>query len=160
MSGDVAAEQGDGRDANHGDKGQQQAVFDQGAPSSSRMNLVGAARSLVMGFSPDGIDRVKGNKTPPTAQILVARLLSRVEIWKSLGQSLEPSDLAVELTLEPEGLRLPPLHRQPNAARIFSHLLAEPRREGYGRLCGGGFHDQGLHAGVGFTTPPKCCATA
>src|SRR5208337_1165611 len=29
--GDVAAEQGDGRDANHGDKGQQQAVFDQGS---------------------------------------------------------------------------------------------------------------------------------
>jgi len=27
--GDVGAEQGDGRDANHGDKGQQQAVFDQ-----------------------------------------------------------------------------------------------------------------------------------
>src|SRR5208282_3829280 len=30
-AGDVGAEQADGRDANHGDKGQQQAVFDQGS---------------------------------------------------------------------------------------------------------------------------------
>src|SRR5271166_493497 len=50
------------------------------APSSSRMNLVEAPRSSVIEISPDGVDRVKGNKTPPTTQILPARVLSMVEM--------------------------------------------------------------------------------
>src|SRR5271157_5524051 len=50
------------------------------APSSSRMNLVEAARSSVIEISRDGVDRVRGNKTPPTAQILPARVLSRPEM--------------------------------------------------------------------------------
>jgi len=61
------------------------------APSSSRANLVAAAvRGLVMEISPDGVDRVKGNKTPPTAQILLARLLKRmkVEFSKSITLSM------------------------------------------------------------------------
>jgi len=51
------------------------------APSSSRANLVEAAvRGLVMEISPEGVDRVKGNKTPPTVQILLARLLKRTKV--------------------------------------------------------------------------------
>ena len=51
------------------------------APSSSRANLVAAAvRGLVMEISPDGVDRVKGNKTPLTAQILPATVVSRLEM--------------------------------------------------------------------------------
>ncbi len=51
------------------------------APSSSRANLVAAAvRGLVMEISLDGVDRVKGNKTPPTAQILLAKLLKRMKV--------------------------------------------------------------------------------
>jgi hypothetical protein len=33
-----------------------------------------------MEISPDGVDRVKGNKTPPTVQILLARLLKRMKV--------------------------------------------------------------------------------
>src|SRR5271166_3004956 len=50
------------------------------APSSSRTNLVEAARSFIIEISPDGVDRVKGNKTPPTAQILPARVVNMVEM--------------------------------------------------------------------------------
>jgi hypothetical protein len=50
------------------------------APSSSRTNLVEAARSFIIEISPNGVDRVKGNKTPPTAQILPARVVSMPEM--------------------------------------------------------------------------------
>ena len=39
-----------------------------------------------MEISPDGVDRVKGNKTPPTAQILLARLLKADEELESVNQ--------------------------------------------------------------------------
>ena len=59
------------------------------APSSSRANLVEAAvRGLVMEISPDGVDRVKGNKTPPTVQILLARLLKRMKVEFNRSKTL------------------------------------------------------------------------
>jgi len=64
------------------------------APSSSRANLVEAAvRGLVMEISPDGVDRVKGNKTPPTVQILLARLLKRMKV--EFSRSITLSMLAL-----------------------------------------------------------------
>ncbi len=87
--GDDGAERGDGRDANHGNKGQQQAVLHQRSASSSRANLVEpAVRGLVMEISPDGVDRVKGNKTPPTVQILLARLLKRMKVEFNRSKTL------------------------------------------------------------------------
>ena len=59
------------------------------APSSSWANLVEAAvRGLVMEISSDGVDRVKGNKTPPTVQILLARLLKRMKVEFNRSKTL------------------------------------------------------------------------
>ena len=63
-------------------------------PSSSRANLVEAVvRGLVMEISPDGVDRVKENKTPPTAQLLLARLLKRMKV--EFSRSITLSMLAL-----------------------------------------------------------------
>jgi len=41
-----------------------------------------------MEISPDGFDRVKGNKTPPTVQILLARLLKRMKVEFNRSETL------------------------------------------------------------------------
>ncbi len=63
-------------------------------PSSSRANLVEAVvKGLVMEISPDCVDRVKENKTPPTAQLLLARLLKRMKV--EFSRSITLSMLAL-----------------------------------------------------------------
>jgi len=77
-----------------------------------------------MGISPDGVDRVKGNKTPPTAQILPAKVLSRPEMLAPSKVTAAMQTTATRDSSRPYSTSEAPSSSRTNlvwAARSFGH---------------------------------------
>src|SRR5271157_4428856 len=106
------------------------------APSSSRMNLVEAARSLVIEISLDGVVRVKGNKTPPTAQILLARLLSRPEMLLPSKVTAAMQTTATRDSSRPYSTKEAPSSSRMNLVEAARSLVMEISPGGVDRVKG------------------------